>query len=146
MQIGVETSRSVENKRIFVIDEDEIQRAALQFMLHDENETHEFGSLAPAFAKAQEWPPQLVILGEAFLRGRGLDAISVVTDTLANVKVLVVAASPDSAIMADASGAGAHGMLAAPLTVENVRRKVDTLLGRGGAAMIQLAPLAAKAD
>ena len=41
MQIGVETSRAVENKRIFVVDDDEIIRAALQFMLHDEYETHE---------------------------------------------------------------------------------------------------------
>ena len=38
MQIGVETSKAVENKRVFVVDSDEITRAALQFMLHDENE------------------------------------------------------------------------------------------------------------
>ena len=49
MQIGVETSRAVENKRIFVVDDDEIIRAALQFMLHDEYETHEVASLAEAF-------------------------------------------------------------------------------------------------
>src|SRR6266545_848934 len=36
MQIGVETSKAVDQRRVFVIDEDEITRAALQFMLHDE--------------------------------------------------------------------------------------------------------------
>ena len=41
MQIGVETSKAVDQRRVFVIDEDEITRAALQFMLHDEIETHE---------------------------------------------------------------------------------------------------------
>ncbi len=37
MQIGVDSQRAVENKRIYVIDDDEVTRAALQFMLHDEN-------------------------------------------------------------------------------------------------------------
>jgi KaiC/GvpD/RAD55 family RecA-like ATPase len=51
MQIGVEISRAIENKRIFVIDSDEITRAVLQFMLHDENETHELASVEDAIAK-----------------------------------------------------------------------------------------------
>ncbi len=41
MQIGVETSRAVENKRVFLVSDDEITRAALQFMLHDEFEAHD---------------------------------------------------------------------------------------------------------
>ena len=44
MQIGVETSKAVDQRRVFVIDDDEITRAALQFMLHDEIETHELAS------------------------------------------------------------------------------------------------------
>ena len=50
MQIGVETAKAVDQRRVFVIDEDEIIRAALQFMLHDEIETHELGSLDDAYA------------------------------------------------------------------------------------------------
>jgi hypothetical protein len=46
MQIGVESSRAVENQRVFVVSGDEITRAVLQFMLHDEYETHEFADLA----------------------------------------------------------------------------------------------------
>ena len=45
MQIGVETSRAVENKRIFIVSDDEIARAALQFMLHDEYEAHDLPDL-----------------------------------------------------------------------------------------------------
>ena len=48
MQIGVELSRAIENKRIFVIDRDEVTRAAIGFMLYDENETHEAASVAEA--------------------------------------------------------------------------------------------------
>jgi hypothetical protein len=36
MQIGVETSKAVDQRRVFVVDDDEVTRAALQFMLHDE--------------------------------------------------------------------------------------------------------------
>ena len=75
MQIGVESSKAVDNKQIFVIDEDEIIRAALQFMLHDENETHEAPSLEWAYEKAVDWPPDLVIVSEALLRRHGGGAL-----------------------------------------------------------------------
>ena len=41
MQIGVDCNLAVGNWRIFVLDTDEIGRMAVQFMLHDEYETHE---------------------------------------------------------------------------------------------------------
>ena len=38
--------------------------------------------------------------------------------------------------------AGAHGTLVKPLVLETVRKKVDTVLGRGGAApLVQLGML-----
>lgn len=52
MQIGVELSRAMENKRIFVVDSDELTRAAMQFMLEDENETHEVVTIADAIGAA----------------------------------------------------------------------------------------------
>ena len=64
MQIGVETSKAVDQRRIFVIDEDEITRTALQFMLHDEIETHELGTLEEAYEKGTEWlVPDVLIVG-----------------------------------------------------------------------------------
>ncbi len=70
MQIGVESSRSVENKRIFVVGSNEIDRAVLQFMLQDENETHELPSLDEAFAKARDWKPNLILLGMDLVKER----------------------------------------------------------------------------
>ena len=72
MQIGVESSRAVENKRVFVIDSDEITRAVLQFMLHDENETHEIASVALAYEEAREWLPDVILLGMPIVLARGV--------------------------------------------------------------------------
>jgi DNA-binding response OmpR family regulator len=115
MQIGVETSKAVDNKRIFVVDEDEIIRAAVQFMLHDENETHEAPSLEWAYDKGRDWPPDMVILGEALVRKRGAEIFNeIATDGFAK----------------QCLASGAHGVLIKPLTIEFVRGKVDVLLGR----------------
>ncbi|WP_187399191.1 hypothetical protein [Bradyrhizobium paxllaeri] len=40
MQIGVGQPKEVDQRRVIVVDDDEITRAALQFMLHEEIETH----------------------------------------------------------------------------------------------------------
>jgi CheY-like chemotaxis protein len=130
MQIGVETSRAVENKRIFVIDEDEIFRAALQFMLHDENETHEAASLDWTFEKAREWKPDLVLLAESVIRKNGVAVIGEIAARIPGVKILVVLDSAGGGLGKEALGAGAHGLIVKPLTVELVRQKVDVLLGR----------------
>jgi CheY-like chemotaxis protein len=42
------------------VDSDEIDRAVLQFMLHDENEARELASLDAALAEARDWKPDLV--------------------------------------------------------------------------------------
>ena len=130
MQIGVETTRSVENKRIFVVDDDEIIRAALQFMLHDENETHEIAGLPLAFAKAAEWKPDLILLAASIVRGEGVGVLSQIRERIPGVKILVVADGPKDEIAPQCLAAGAHGVLAKPLTIESVREKVDVVLGR----------------
>src|SRR6266852_1197951 len=71
MQIGVETSKAVDQRRVFVVDDDEITRAALQFMLHDEIETHELASPEEAYEKGVGWlKPDVVLLGVSFLKQR----------------------------------------------------------------------------
>jgi len=130
MQIGVETSKAVDNKRIFVIDEDEIIRAAMQFMLHDENETHEAPSLEWAFDKGRDWPPDLVILSEALARRHGAAIYAELRDRLAGPKILAVAECATDGFAKQALADGADGVLIKPLTIEFVRRKVDVLLGR----------------
>jgi CheY-like chemotaxis protein len=130
MQIGVETSTAVDNKRIFVVDENEIIRAAVQFMLHDENETHEAPSLEWAYDKARDWPPDLIILAEALVRERGSGLLKDIAERLPDTKILVIVDSATDGFGKQCLADGADGVLIKPLTIEFVRRKVDVLLGR----------------
>lgn len=143
MQIGVETSKAVDQRRIFVVDEDEITRAALQFMLHDEIETHEISSPEEAYEKGVDWlKPDVVMLGICFLKSRGTDVVKDINAKFPNVRILIVTGKEDEALAVEGLKAGAHGAVVKPLTIESVRKKVDTILGRGGAQpLIQLGSL-----
>lgn len=140
MQIGVETSKAVDQRRVFVIDDDEITRTALQFMLHDEIETHELATPEEAFAKGTDWlRPQLVLLGVSFLKARGTALLGELTAAFPGLRILIVTEKSDEATALEGLKAGAHGALVKPLTLEAVRKKVDTILGRGGGAeLVQL--------
>ncbi len=140
MQIGVETSKAVDQRRVFVVDDDEITRAALQFMLHDEIETHEIANPEEAYEKGVDWlKPDVVLLGVSFLKDRGAGLVEEVAAKFPGVRVLIVCDKTDEAVAVEGMKAGAHGALVKPLTLEAVRKKVDTILGRGGAApLVQL--------
>ena len=143
MQIGVETSKAIDQRRVFVIDEDDITRAALQFMLHDEIETHELASPEEAYEKGIDWlKPHVVLLGISFLKHRGTALIGELAAKFPGVRILIVCAKSDETIAVEGLKAGAHGALVKPLTLEAVRKKVDTILGRGGgSALVQLSVL-----
>ena len=140
MQIGVETAKAVDQRRVFVVDEDEITRAALQFMLHDEIETHELATPEEAYAKGVDWlTPDVVLLGVSFVKARGTALIGELSARFPGVRILVVTDKSDETTAVEAMKAGAAGAVVKPLTLEGVRRKVDTILGRGGAApLVQL--------
>jgi DNA-binding NtrC family response regulator len=143
MQIGVETAKAVDQRRVFVVDEDEITRAALQFMLHDEIETHEVGSLEEAYEKGVGWlKPDVVLLSVGFFKTRGTEVLRELSERFAGVRILIVCDKADEGVAVEAMKAGAHGALVKPLKIENVRQKVDTVLGRGGAKpLVQLGML-----
>lgn len=141
MQIGVESARAVDNRRIFVVEPDEIIRAALQFMLHDENETHEIPDLAAAFTKAAEWKPDLVLLGRGILESAGTAAVGVIAARIPDVRILIVADTTGDPLVQAALQAGAHGTVTRPYTVESVRERVDIALGRRQPVLIALQPL-----
>ncbi len=143
MQIGVETSKAVDQRRIFVVDEDEVTRAALQFMLHDEIETHELASLEQAYEKGADWLiPDVVMLGISIVAARGVEVIGEIAGRYPAARILLVTGKEDEALALAALKAGAHGALIKPLTIEAVRLKVDTILGRpGGASLVQLGGL-----
>jgi DNA-binding NtrC family response regulator len=137
MQIGVETSKAVDDRRVFVVDDDEITRAALQFMLHDEIETHELATPEEAYEKGVDWlKPHVVLLGVSFLRDRGVGLVNEITSRFPGVRILIVCERKDESVAVEGMKAGAHGTLLKPLTLEAVRKKVDTILGRGGGAPV----------
>ena len=143
MQIGVETSKAVDERRVFVVDEDEITRAALQFMLHDEIETHELSSLEEAYAKGVDWlAPDVMLLGVSIVKDKGAAVVGEIVARYPGIRLLIVTGKEDEASAIEALKAGAHGALVKPLTLEAVRKKVDTVLGRdGGATLVQLGGL-----
>jgi len=130
MQIGVDSQRAVENKRIFVIDDDEISGTALQFMLADDNETHVFAELAAALAKAVAWPPQLILLGSGLCAGQEAAVIARIKAQLPGVKILLVCDAATAPDVPAVRALGADGLLTRPLELATVRRKVDGQLGR----------------
>lgn len=129
MQIGVESSRAVGNNRIFIVDDDEITRAVLQFMLHDENEAHELGSVDEAYAKGVEWKPNLTLMGVGIITAKGPGIVAEYLAHFPEAKLVIVADTLDDETAKAALQAGAHSILAKPLKVETVRAKVDTFLG-----------------
>ena len=130
MQIGVESSRAVENKRVFVVDSEEITRAVLQCMLHDENETHEIASVALAYDKAGEWMPDLILLGMPIVLAHGLSIVNDIRRRIPAAKLIIVADTAGDVMAQSCLTHGAHALLAKPLTIESVRRRVDILLRR----------------
>lgn len=136
MQIGVESSRAVENKRVFVVDSDEINRAVLQFMLHDENETHELASITDAYDKAANWKPDVILLGVAIVKAQGEAVVSELRTRILGVKIAIVAETTSDAVAQGCLKQGAQTILAKPFTIEAVRRKVDIMLGRRTALSI----------
>ena len=130
MQIGVDSQRSVENRRIFVIDDDDVSRTALQFMLADENETHELESIAAACSKAADYAPDLVLLGTGLLATQGASIVAQIKTLLSPAKLILVAAGKDDPQIVPGKEQGADGVITKPLKLETVRRKVDLALGR----------------
>ncbi len=132
MQIGVETSRAVDNKRIFVVDDDDITRAAAQFMLQDDNETHDLPTLADAYTKGT---PDLLLLGLSVVEAVGPDLLGSLRERWPGARILLIG---NEAVAYGYLKAGAHGVVAKPFTVESIRRKVDIQLGRIVQPLIQL--------
>jgi DNA-binding NtrC family response regulator len=139
MQIGVESSRAVDNKRVFVVDDDEITRAILQFMLHDENETHELADIDAALRKAaQQGAPDIILLGEGMLRQHSMGLLASLKSHFTHAKLMVVLTDKTDPLAAQARQQGADDILFKPLTVETTRKQVDRLLGRHTRSVIPI--------
>jgi CheY-like chemotaxis protein len=148
MQIGVDNDSRVENKRVFIIDNDGITGTVLKFMLEDHNETHEFATAEEAYAgaektvygKTEKAVPQLLIVGVGVLQEKGVEITKEISAHFPEAKIVIAAETAEDPLakQALAKGGGAHGVLTKPYTVETVRRKVDMLLGRLKSEFVQL--------
>jgi DNA-binding response OmpR family regulator len=136
MQIGVDTQRAVENKRVYVVDSNEVSAMALQFMLADEMECNVYEDVQTALDWAENRPPQLILIGEALLQSDGVGIVGKFKAAIADVRLLVVCANAEAEHVKEAIAAGAASAIVKPLTVETVRRKVDAQLGRRAALNI----------
>jgi DNA-binding NtrC family response regulator len=130
MQIGVDTEKAVDDRRVFVVDSDEITSAALQFMLHDEIETHEISSLEAAYAKAKDWPPAVLLLGMGIVQEKGIEVLQEIHGQISNLKIILVADTALDPFAQECLKNGANSILPKPLTIEKARQKVDAQLGR----------------
>ncbi len=130
MQIGVDSAKAVDKRRVFVVDEDEITRQALQFMLFDEIETHAFPNLAAAYARAERFKPDLLLLGLGIVAAQGTEVLTEIRFRLGPLKIVLVADSAQERLVRECLQNGADAVLSKPLTIEKTRRKVDLLLGR----------------
>jgi DNA-binding response OmpR family regulator len=80
-----------------------------------------------------------VLLGVSFVETRGLELVGQIAEKFPGVRILIVCDKSGEALAVEAMKAGAHGAMVKPLTLESVRKKVDVILGRGGAApLVQL--------
>ncbi|MBI5012619.1 MAG: response regulator [Methylocystis sp.] len=128
MQIGVKVAKVIARRRVFVVDDNEAFRAAIEFMLHDEYEAHELTSATEALAKAEQMRPDLLVLAEGVIRVNGLDLIQEFLARVPETKIIVIVAQLSSGFGQECVAAGAHGFLANPLRIELLRDKVDALL------------------
>jgi DNA-binding NarL/FixJ family response regulator len=139
MQIGVETAKAVDQRRMFIVEPDDLTRAVLQFILQDEIETHEMATPEEAYELGQDWrKPDLVLLGATVVEARGAEVVGALLSAFPGLRVLVVHDKQTEAPALAALKAGAHGALTKPLAIEAVRKKVDLVLGRSFAPLIRL--------
>ncbi len=129
MQIGATSDEAVANRCVFVIAGCEISRTALQFMLQDEYETHEWSTVDQALGSLRQRRPDVVIAGVNELNAAGASAMDRIRKACPKTRILVMVGAPSGHEDRPWLAMGAHGLLPQPLTVETVRRKVRWALG-----------------
>ena len=114
---------------VFVIEEDEVTRAALQFMLPGGNETYEMADIASVLPLGRQRPPDLILVGESVIVRNTRALLHQLRAVWPDLKCLVICESGDDECQAAARAVGADDTLTRPFKPEVVRRKVDGLLG-----------------
>ncbi|TWB89420.1 hypothetical protein FBZ93_116137 [Bradyrhizobium macuxiense] len=137
MQVGSETSTWMDQRPVFVIDDDEIARAALRFMSHDGIETHQLTTPENAPARGVDWPePNVVLLGGCLLEQKEPAPIGEMAAQCPGVRIPIVCDASDEATTVGGITDGAPDVRGKPSTLTAVRNKVDAVLECGGVAPI----------
>ncbi len=129
MQIGVGSDEAVANYCVFIICSCEISGAALQCMLQDEYETHEWRGLAQTLGRMRERKPDVAIVDMAELGDACARTMDRIRAASPNTRVVVLVGSANEPEGPRWLAEGARSLLPQPLTVEAVRRKVRLALG-----------------
>jgi len=128
MPIDLEPLYPEQDDIIFVVEDDEVIRSALHFILDDQNETHSFASLDRAFTKAAGRKPNAILLGIGMVQNNGERILAEIVMRLPGTRILIVADSVNDPIAVASLKWGAHDVLGKPISFDSVRRKVDALL------------------
>ncbi|WP_298139718.1 hypothetical protein [Acidiferrobacter sp.] len=140
MQIGVATDEAVANHCVFIIDSCEVNRAALQCMLQDGYETHEWRAVELALERIRSRRPQAVIIGQDAMGPDAAQTVDKIRGASPDTRVLVVIGSPHGSQGPGHLASGAHGLITQPLSIEAVRRTVRLALGLPVMIAIGVAP------
>jgi DNA-binding response OmpR family regulator len=145
MRTSFEPASPIETDRIFVVENDEVVRSALQFILGDAGETRGFTNLEQAFVEPTILAPDIVLLGIGLLQSGGERTVAQIKRQWNGVNILIVANSVKDPLVRAALKWGAHDVLGKPITFDGVRAKVNGLLRpeRISPAMLGLLPLSA---
>lgn len=130
MQSGDDLQLVVQTHCVFVVDENETTRAALQFMLFGDYEVHEMASVDTALIIGKERQPDLFVVNARLVACSDLVLLHQLRAVWPGVKCVVICEAADDECHAAALAAGADDTLMRPFMVDSVRRKLDALLGR----------------
>jgi len=129
------------HERIFVIESDQVIRSALGFILSEDRETFTFSEIDDALAKADQFRPDVVLLGLGLIERHGAELVADLVGQLPCSSIILVANSASAPLVQDGLHHGARAVISKPISFDGVRGKVDSVLaarpsgsGLGGAA------------
>lgn len=143
MQTPVATATIGANRRVFVIEPDEVIRSALFFIMREEYETQAFLTLDQAMSGAADARPDVIVMGMNVVRFGGDGLWSALKTALPDTGVLLLTDGADDPLARRCLERGAHGLIGKPITSSSVLDKVEALFGHDKLTAIRPGPQAA---
>lgn len=112
---------------VFIIDDDDVDRSVLQFMLGGDREAGEFERIDAAERHAC-WPADLVVVAATLVAGGGPKLIARWRVLWPEMKIFVICEGCDDDCVVAALHAGADDTLTRPFRMDFVRHKIEQAL------------------